>query len=70
MRYLSAGRSEIMTTAIRDRRILSFRLQDSGNSDNNHSNKIAIFVTRLPGDPEAALSTYIKRVDFLHISNN
>ncbi len=60
VRYLSAGRSEIMTTAINDRRILSFPIE---------KNKVAVFVTRLPGDPEAALSNYIRRVDFLHLSN-
>jgi hypothetical protein len=60
VRYLADGRSEILTTAIRDRRILSFPIE---------KNRVAIFVTRLPGDPEAALANYIKHVDFLHLSN-
>jgi len=65
VRYLTVGRSEIMTTGIRDRRIISFRLLDSKDPDNSGENHIAIFVTRLPGDPEAALATYKKRVNFI-----
>jgi hypothetical protein len=67
VRYLPSGRSEIMTTGIRDRKILSFPLQEDDQEDKNHTHKIVILVTRLPGDPEAALATYRKRVNFLQI---
>ncbi len=59
VRYLSSGRSEFMTTAIRDCRIISFKIpEDKGYC-------IVIAVSRLPGDVETALSNYGKRVNFL-----
>ena len=55
VRYSSAGRTEFMTTAIRECRILSFKL----------SNGAVLAVSRLPGNLEAAIANYGKRVNFL-----
>ena len=63
VRYLSNGRSEIMTTAIRDFRILSFKIHGT----NGQSDKVVLAVSRLPGDLETAVSNYSKQVDFLNI---
>jgi hypothetical protein len=59
VKYLPAGRSEIMTTAIRENRIMAFEV-DRGSSTGS-----VIVVSRLPGDLEMALSNYCRRVSFL-----
>ncbi len=56
VRYSPTGRFEFMTTAIRECRILSFRL----------SNGTILAVSRLPGDIETGISNYSNRVNFLN----
>jgi hypothetical protein len=60
VKYLPNGRCEFMSTAMRDNRILSFQIQD-GTTTNT-----VLIVSRLPGDPETAVSNYSKRVNFLN----
>jgi len=59
VKYLPAGRSEIMTTAFRENKILSFQVQ------NDSSINTVVVASRLPYDTETALSNYCRRVDFL-----
>jgi hypothetical protein len=59
VKYLPAGRSEIMTSAFRENKILSFLIQ------NDSSTNTVIVASRLPGDTESALANYCRRVNFL-----
>ncbi len=59
VKYLPAGRSELMISAFQDSRILSFQIQ------RDSSAHTVIVASRLAGDTESALSNYCKRVSFL-----
>jgi len=61
--YLSSGRSEIMTTAIRECKILSSKIHNANNTST------VLVVSRLSGDLEVALTNYSQRVPFLKFLN-
>ncbi len=63
VRYLSNGRSEIMTTAVKDYRVLSFKIRDT----NGQPSRMVLAISRLPGDLESAITNYSQQVKFLNV---
>lgn len=59
VRYLPGGRSELMSSAIGDSKILCFLIQNEGSGDT------VLVVSRLPGELEYDLSACSRRVPFL-----